>query len=594
LLTPSLPGLRSAIDKRGLRINEEFLSASEAAQQALLTVETQLQQLSACCERMTSALDSCQDSASSLLQSTEALRAELAANERRGALVADFLEKYQLAASEIAALREGDVGGEAFFSALVRVVAIHDNCRALVRRNHQRAGLELMDSMSVHQEVAYERLCRWVQMQCRQLGETELSPEVSPTLQRGMALLHARPQLHRHAAEEAVNVLQQALFGRFIAALTRGGAGGVPRPMEVHAHDPRRYVGDMCAWLHQACASERELVTSLLTAKAAPSDAPSDGSSPDAADASWALDRIFEGVTRPFKLRVESSLAGLPPSALLLAFQVSSLLGFYSATLESLAGSSSVLTRCLADCHDAALRVLLTQLASRKERLARFPPSADADAQPPAVFSEAALRAAELLESERDGGMSSAASTETTLVALIEPLVDAAEKGAAACPRSADAPWLGSVYALNCLALLSTPLANQPVAAALAATLAAAAEQHTAALVSSETSRFLAACGLAAYVELASATPLLPGPALSPAAVSPALEAFYAMLTASSQPLADFRQLKQPTTRTAAIRRVARALADAYECVCDAVLALHPGAVLRFKPAEVRVVCDGL
>lgn len=42
-----------------------------------------------------------------------------------------------------------------------------------------------------------------------------------------------------------------ALFRRFISALTCGGPGGLPRPIEVHAHDPLRYVGDMLGWLHQ-------------------------------------------------------------------------------------------------------------------------------------------------------------------------------------------------------------------------------------------------------------------------------------------------------------------------------------------------------
>ena len=50
--------------------------------------------------------------------------------------------------------------GEAFFSALDRVRSIHSNCKALLRTHHQRAGLELMDAMSAHQEAAYERLCR--------------------------------------------------------------------------------------------------------------------------------------------------------------------------------------------------------------------------------------------------------------------------------------------------------------------------------------------------------------------------------------------------------------------------------------------------
>ena len=34
--------------------------------------------------------------------------------------------------------------------------------------------------------------------------------------------------------------------------------------MELHAHDPLRYTGDMLGWLHQAAASEREHVTTLL------------------------------------------------------------------------------------------------------------------------------------------------------------------------------------------------------------------------------------------------------------------------------------------------------------------------------------------
>ncbi len=50
--------------------------------------------------------------------------------------------------------------GERFFGALERVRLIHGNCRALLRGAHQRAGLELMDAMALHQEAAYERLCR--------------------------------------------------------------------------------------------------------------------------------------------------------------------------------------------------------------------------------------------------------------------------------------------------------------------------------------------------------------------------------------------------------------------------------------------------
>ena len=50
--------------------------------------------------------------------------------------------------------------GQDFFKALSKVRSIHTNCKVLLRTHHQRAGLEIMDAMSAHQEAAYERLCR--------------------------------------------------------------------------------------------------------------------------------------------------------------------------------------------------------------------------------------------------------------------------------------------------------------------------------------------------------------------------------------------------------------------------------------------------
>jgi hypothetical protein len=56
--------------------------------------------------------------------------------------------------------------------------------------------------------------------------------------------------LFQYCAEEVASARHTALFQRFIKALTRG-----PRPIEMHAADPRRYVLDMMAWVHQSLAS---------------------------------------------------------------------------------------------------------------------------------------------------------------------------------------------------------------------------------------------------------------------------------------------------------------------------------------------------
>ena len=47
-------------------------------------------------------------------------------------------------------------------------------------------------------------------------------------------------------------------------ALTRGGPNGTPKPIESHAHDPFRYIGDMLAWVHQAVAGEHEFLQALF------------------------------------------------------------------------------------------------------------------------------------------------------------------------------------------------------------------------------------------------------------------------------------------------------------------------------------------
>lgn len=64
-------------------------------------------------------------------------------------------------------------------------------------------------------------------------------------------------------------IRQTTLLSSFIIALTRGGPSGLPRPIELHAHDPIRYVGDMLAWVHQSIAAEQEFLEGLFDLRAA-------------------------------------------------------------------------------------------------------------------------------------------------------------------------------------------------------------------------------------------------------------------------------------------------------------------------------------
>lgn len=94
--------------------------------------------------------------------------------------------------------------------------------------------------------------------------------------------------------------------------------------------------------LWQALASERELVLVLLDPDAVVDTGPtarrfSKGSETDLGktetDLTFVLDRIFEGVCRPFKVRVEQVLQSQP--SIIISYKLSNTLEFYSYTVSA-------------------------------------------------------------------------------------------------------------------------------------------------------------------------------------------------------------------------------------------------------------------
>lgn len=95
------------------------------------------------------------------------------------------------------------------------------------------------------------------------------------------------------------------------------------------------------SFLSQALASERELALALLEPDAAVDTGStahqfSKGSEGDTgkkeSDLTFVLDRIFEGVCRPFKVRVEQVLQSQPN--LIISYKLSNTLEFYSWTVS--------------------------------------------------------------------------------------------------------------------------------------------------------------------------------------------------------------------------------------------------------------------
>ena len=66
------------------------------------------------------------------------------------------------------------------------------------------------------------------------------------------------------------------------------------------------------------------------------------------------LDQIFEGVCRPFKVRVDQVLTTAP--GMTLSYRLSNLLEFYSRTIESIIGENAHLSKTINECLQASTR----------------------------------------------------------------------------------------------------------------------------------------------------------------------------------------------------------------------------------------------
>uniref|UniRef100_A0A672NN00 Conserved oligomeric Golgi complex subunit 6 n=1 Tax=Sinocyclocheilus grahami TaxID=75366 RepID=A0A672NN00_SINGR len=328
--------LRGDIERRSLSINEEFVRIFKEVKEELESVHEDVQAMSSCCEEMTNRLKAAKEQTQDLIVKTNKLQGEKIISN--------------VCVNCVCTVQD-------FFRALNRVKNIHEDVKVLLRTNQQTAGLEIMEQMAVLQETAYEQLYRWAQNECR--GLTQETCDISPVLSQAMESLQDRPVLYKYTLDEFGTARRSAVVRGFIDALTRGGPGGTPRPIEMHSHDPMRYVGDMLAWLHQATASEKEHLEALLKQVTV------QGVEENMQEV---VGHITEGVCRPLKVRIEQVIIAEPGAVLL--YKLSNLLKFYHHTISGIMGTSvSSLLMTIDEMHMLSKKMFFNSLSLHASRL---------------------------------------------------------------------------------------------------------------------------------------------------------------------------------------------------------------------------------
>lgn len=255
--------LRSQIEQRSVTINENFLKAFRQVKIALDEVCEDLDTMASSVDTMRSDLESSKALTKDLIEQTNKMQQQREQLEVHQQIAQAFLARFQLNVPEHQLLygtaKDAPIVPE-FFKVLDRVQSIHSDCRLLMQCGYQTAALDIMEEMTLHQEGALERLYRWTQNHCRNLENNEIGPLIVEAMSR----LQDRPVLFKYVIDEYAIARRAVLVRQFIEALTEGGPGGNPKPIELHAHDPKRYIGDMFAWLHQSIPNEKENLTMLF------------------------------------------------------------------------------------------------------------------------------------------------------------------------------------------------------------------------------------------------------------------------------------------------------------------------------------------
>lgn len=474
--------LRGDIEKRSLAINESFEGAFRDVKQQLDAVHTDIEQMSRCCTEMTSRLKSARDQTSDLISKTTTLQAESQRIQMKETVADAFISRFQLKPDEVQALkgtRNGPIS-ETFFEALSRVKEIHKDCKLLLRTKQQTAGLQIMEAMALHLESSYEKLYRWSQDECR--GLTGDLPDISNKLSRAMAALQDRPVLFKYTLDEYGTARRTAVVRCFIDALTRGGPGGTPRPIELHSHDPVRYVGDMLAWLHQAIASEKELLHSLLR----------NSSSTDDNIQKEILSHITEGVCRPFKVRVEQVIVSEPGAVML--FSLANILKFYGTTIGSLIDEDASVTVTILDMNALALKMFYNSLnchASKLLEKIELPPP---DLSPTESLRETMSLLRDVLTCHDASVIpldARQADYSRIISCLVDPLIQMCSMSASHLNASDMA-----AYMINCIHQIQSTLAVYEFTDKHIEMLAGQTEAHLDTLISEQASFILARSGV--------------------------------------------------------------------------------------------------
>ncbi|KAJ3028091.1 UNVERIFIED_CONTAM: Golgi transport complex subunit 6 [Siphonaria sp. JEL0065] len=528
--------LKADLDAKALKGFREFLASFSDVLETVNSIEAELESVNQTYNDMEQRLKTAKEDSASLLAQTRELKQLREKAVAKKTITNSFLDRFTPSDAEVTVLTSTSLSlSDEFFVALNRLAKISSECNEFLMQENQKAGNEIIESIAIYQEKAYNKLYIWVQDQLPNMKQE--TPELSPIMRKAMAALKSRPSLFQTCMEEISHTRQATVVQCFTDALMRGGPGGLPRPIELHAHDPVRYVGDMLAWLHQASVGERELVEGLFFGDASISGVSFSnddvfstlnlGLLPHQEPESVysILNKCTERTCSPLKARINEVLASHPTATI--AYKLATTIQFYAHTIGRVIGDGSILVNELKALHLKAFNVFLGILNGQGVRMGAFVQKPGRDLNPPPVVKEAVLQLRELMASYESSMMiqdnAEDPNNETgfskILSASLDPLLDMCAKGASSLGRFENA-----VYIANCLYFIQSAIALYEFTARRVEIIQAQIEDQIQVIIQEQYQTVLKQSGLGSLIdameENLGKVPLAFVPILDPRAIS--------------------------------------------------------------------------
>jgi hypothetical protein len=366
---------------------------------------------------------------------------------------------------------------EEFFQVLTRVKKIHHDCEVLLGTEDQRLGLEVLEQSSKQLNAAFQKLYRWIQREFKTLDLE--NPQISASVRRSLRVLAERPTLFQSCLDSFAEARESILSDSFHSALTGSVSGAehiATKPIEFHAHDPLRYIGDMLAWVHSTTVSEREALENLFISdgeeikrsiqEGLESEPWLQAEGAEIFDGRKALNQLVSrdltGVARLLRQRTEQVIQSHDDATLV--YKIANLIGFYKSTFARLLGSESDVLEVFNTLEASAMRQFRANMrdyvAAVQSELAVPPP----DLSAPEFLDNALQMLKVLAKSYETSAAGSEEDQEYGFHAVLAEALDPFMSGCVNLQKGLQQPD-SAIFAINCLFAAKEVLSAYPFAA---------------------------------------------------------------------------------------------------------------------------------